>query len=265
MKGFEPDGILDPFAPVGLNEMDSVRLMNRIDKKYIFSAARLPFLLSRLYNSYSVLEIDNIRSFSYATTYFDTYDYLFFKHQVTGKLERNKVRHRLYENTGTAFLEVKKRTNTNRTIKWRIKAEKMPAHKIEGCPGEFVNRLIPVKSDQLIPVLLNNFNRITLVNAVFTERVTIDYNVSFTDTDTDTDSGKAEFPYLAIVEIKKASHSGRSEAEKVLREMSVRPTGFSKYCIGTAVMKDMPRKNILKQKLLMINKIKIEYDRSLNK
>lgn len=261
MKGFEPDGILDPFAPVGLNEMDSVRLMNRIDKKYVFSAAKLPFLLSRLYSSYSVLEIDNIRSFSYATTYFDTDDYLFFKHQVTGRLERNKVRHRLYENTGAAYLEVKKRTNTNRTIKWRIKAEKKPGPKIEGCPGEFVNRLIPVKSDQLIPVLLNNFNRITLVSAGFTERVTIDYNVSFTDTN----SGKAEFPYLAIVEIKKAFHSGRSEAENVLREMSVRPTGFSKYCIGTAVVKDVPRKNILKQKLLMIDKIKIEYDRSLSK
>jgi hypothetical protein len=259
MRGFELNGILDPFAPVGLHEMGNARLMNRVDKKYILSAARLPSLLSRLYKSYSVLEIDKIRSFSYATTYFDTDDFLFFKHQVTGKLERNKVRHRLYENTGTAFLEVKKRTNTNRTIKWRIAAENDAGQKIEGDSGDFISRLIPVNPDLLMPVLLNNFNRITLVNSGFTERVTIDYNVTFTDTN----SEKAEFPYLAIVEIKKEGHTERSVAENVLKEMSVRPTGFSKYCVGSAVVKDLPRKNILKRKLLMINKIKNEYYRSI--
>jgi hypothetical protein len=259
MRGFELDGILDPFSPVRLDELENVQLMNRIDKKYVFSAARLQYFLSRLYGGYNVLEIDNLRSFSYATTYFDTDDFLFFKHQVTGKLERNKVRHRLYENSGAAFLEVKRRTNTNRTIKWRIEAENKAGLKISGSSGEFVSGLITVNPDQLMPVLLNNFNRITLVNSGFSERVTIDYNISFTDTN----SSKAEFPYLAIVEIKKEDHTSRSIVENILKEMSVRPTGFSKYCVGSAVVKEMPRKNILKQKLLMINRIKNEYYRSI--
>jgi len=255
----EINRILDHFKPVGLEEMDSVRLMNRIDRKYVLSAAKIPVLLSMLNGGYRVLEINNNRTFSYSTTYLDTEDFIFFKHHLTGKLERNKVRYRRYDNTGMTYLEVKRKTNTNRTIKWRIKTENEKNISNDDPSGEFLSRLIPVKPDQLKPALFNTFNRITLVNEALSERVTIDLNISFSNINSD----EACFPYLGIVEVKKAENSFRSATEKALKDLTIRPSGFSKYCIGSAVVNNNPRKNILKRNFLQINKIKNEYYRSV--
>ena len=259
MEFNEINSILDHFDPVGLDEMDGVKLMDRIDKKYILSAGKIPLLLSRIDGGYRVLEMNNLRTFSYTTTYLDTEDFIFFRHHVTGRLERNKVRYRRYDNTGMTFLEVKRKTNTNRTIKWRIKTENEKSIGNAGTSGKFLSRLIPFSPDQLKPALLNKFRRITLVNDALSERITIDLNISFSNFTSNT----VEFPYLGIVEIKKGGHSFRSETEKALKELSIRPSGFSKYCIGSAIVNEIPRKNILKQNLLQIKKIENEYYRSV--
>ena len=112
--------VLNSFIPIGLNEMDQVSFMNRTDLKFVLSAGRVTDLLTSLDRGYKILEINNERLYSYCTTYLDTSDYLFFNQHLTGKLERNKVRFRKYESTGITFLEVKRTTNKNRTIKWRI-------------------------------------------------------------------------------------------------------------------------------------------------
>jgi len=259
MEPFDINNVLGHFQPIGLKEMDSVKLMNRVDMKYILPADKIPMILSKLNGYYKVLEIDNIRSFSYFTTYLDTDDFLFFNHHMTGRLERHKVRYRRYESTGVTYLEVKMRTNTNRTVKWRIKTENQNGEGFDAASGEFISRHIKLKPDQLKPVLFNNFKRITLVNVGMTERVTIDFNLTFADNN----SASAELPYLGIIEIKKEGSAYKSETEKTLREMSVRPTGFSKYCIGAAIFNEIPRKNMLKQKFILINKIKNEYYRSV--
>ena len=259
MKLNEINSILEHFRPVGLEEMDGVKLMNRIDRKFVLSAGKIPLLLTMLNGGYRVLEINNTRSFLYSTTYLDTEDYLFFKHHVTGKLERNKVRYRKYETTGTTFLEVKRKTNTNRTVKWRIKTENGTNIGNDDASGQFLSRLISMDPDQLKPALFNNFNRITLVNGGLSERVTIDLNIGFSNNNSD----PVEFPFLGIVEVKKGANSFRSETERALKELSIRPSGFSKYCIGSAIVNDIPRKNILKQKFLQLNKIENEYYRSV--
>src|SRR5664279_6433090 len=115
--------LLSSFVPIGLNEMDDVSLMNRVETKYVFSANKLPELLNHLSKGYRMLDIDLMRIFPYHTTYLDTSDFLFYTQQLRGKLNRHKVRYRCYESTGLAFLEIKKRTNKNRTIKWRIESQ----------------------------------------------------------------------------------------------------------------------------------------------
>jgi hypothetical protein len=256
----EINSILDRFRPVGLEEIDSAKLMNRIDRKYVLAAGKIPQLLSMLNGGYRVLEINNRHMFSYSTTYLDTEDFVFFKHHLTGKLERNKVRYRKYDNTDTIFLEVKRKTNKNRTIKWRIITENEKNINIDDLSRKFLSQLIPFNPDLLKPVLLNNFNRITLVNEGLSERVTIDLNISFSNGN----SNKVEFPFLGIVEVKKGANSYRSATENALKELNIRPSGFSKYCIGSAMVHDIPRKNILKQNFLHINKIKNEYFRSVS-
>ena len=70
--------LLDSLNPIGLDEMDRVKLMDRIDTKYLLSAGRLPDLLTMINGHYRVLEINDNRIFSYMTRYLDTVEYLFF-------------------------------------------------------------------------------------------------------------------------------------------------------------------------------------------
>lgn len=247
--------LLNAFDPISLGEMDRVGFMNRIDTKYVFSANRIPALLESLTGYYKVLEINNLRSLAYSTTYLDTPDYLFFRQHVTGKLERNKVRFRTYESTGTTFLEVKRRTNKNRTVKWRIENSPVNKEFYDDKAGAFLSKYIPAGSLLLKPVLVNRFSRITLVSNDMKERVTLDFELSFSDRA----GNKANIPSIAIAELKRESGANKSHISSALKKQMIRPTGFSKYCIGASMLYDIPRKNILKSKLLLINKIENEF------
>lgn len=249
--------LLGSFTRIGLNEMDEVKLMNRVETKYVFSSVKLPDLLFRLSGSYKVLAINNIMISPYHTTYLDTSDYLFYTQQVRGKLSRHKIRYRKYESTGLSFLEIKKKTNKNRTIKWRIENE-LNSNSPDDDAAKFIKKYLPDSLPDLRPVLINGFNRITLVGKEFKERITLDYNLSFASPD-----GKiSEFPYLAIAELKRECHNCLSPFGTVMKHSGIQPNRFSKYCIGSALIKAMPRKNILKRNLLLINKIKNEYIKS---
>jgi hypothetical protein len=249
--------VLSSFSQISLEEMDNARLMNRTDTKYVMSVSRIPSILTRMNGDYKVLEINGARVFSYFTTYMDTADYLFFNQHITGKLSRNKVRFRKYETTGTTFLEVKKKTNKNRTLKWRIENNIAPDGTFDAAAFEFIFKHVPDRSLVLKPVLINSFKRITMVGSVINERITLDYDISFSDPD----GRKAGLPSVAVVEVKKDRFTDRSRITEILKTSCVYPTGFSKYCIGNAVLNDLLRKNILKPKIIMINKIEDEYYR----
>jgi hypothetical protein len=249
--------ILNSFNAISLSEMDRVKLMNRVELKYVFCADRLPGLLSRLDKDYNVLEIDQVRLFPYCTTYMDTTDFLFFNQQVRGKLNRHKVRYRRYELSGHSFLEIKKKTNKNRTIKWRIENTLKPDSPDKDAKV-FIKKFLPDHLPDLHPVLINGFTRITLVGKERNERITLDYDITFAST-----YGKiSAFPFLAIAELKRDKHSSTSPFGLVMKQIGSQPCKFSKYCIGSALIMDMPRTNLLKPKLLLINKIENEYLKS---
>jgi hypothetical protein len=245
---------LNSFTPVGLHEMDGVKLMNRVETKYIFCADRLTELLNLVKGSYKALEIDHIRNFPYCTTYLDTSDFLFFTQQVRGKLNIHKVRYRRYESTGVSYLEIKKKTNKKRTVKWRIENSLKPdSPDTEAI--QFIKKYLPAGVTDLHPVLINGFTRITLVGTKCKERVTIDYDLTFASP-----FGKISgFPFLAIAELKREKHSCLSPFGLVMKLMRIQSGSFSKYCIGSALIMDMPRTNMLKPNLLLINKLENEY------
>ena len=250
--------VLNTFRPVGLEEMGNTRLMNRVDTKYLMSLRKVPELLILMDGAYRVLEINDNRLFSYYTTYLDTDDFLFFNQHVTGKLGRNKVRYRKYETTGITYLEVKRRTNKNRTIKWRIEHDPVPGHEFDKTAGEFINEYLPQNRLILKPVLISSFKRITLVGSEINERITIDQDLSYLDLE----GNQVWFPSVAIVEHKRERFDNGSPVRAILKYCLIHSTGFSKYCFGTAVMHDIPRKNILKPKFLLINKIENEFNSS---
>lgn len=248
------DESLNSFKPVSLNEMDSVKLMNRTDTKYIFPSDRLPAILELARKKYKVLEIEEQRDFSYNTTYLDTHDFLFFYHQTTGKLHRHKVRYRIYESSGVSYLEVKRKTNKNRTIKWRIKND-FQNKTCDEKALEFLQEHIPDSYHCLKPVLLNKFKRITLVGLETLERITLDHTLSFSD-----GTGRfIDLPFLAIAELKREGFTNNSPFINIIRQFNIRQTGFSKYCMGSAMLYDLPHKNNLKQKFILLNKVKNEH------
>ncbi len=242
--------ILKNFNPISLDEMDSIRLMNRTDTKFVFNANLLPALLNELKDHYRILEINNNKHFPYHTTYLDTHDFQFFYQHMSSRPGRYKVRYRKYEATGSAFLEVKLKNRQNRTVKWRISrnnSNDVPnEHEVE-----FLSHHVQQVATRLRPVLENQFHRITLAGLQTKERITIDYNLSFRSPE----GNEKHLPFLAIVELKREGFTGSTPITRALRKQRIHPSGFSKYCIGSVLIRHMKKQNILKSKLILINKL----------
>jgi hypothetical protein len=65
-------------------------------------------------------------------------------------------------------------------------------------------------------------------------------------------------PPLNKILVKRFDFSNRSPLTDTLKKNSIYPTGFSKYCFGTALLYDIPGKNQLKPKILLLNKLQTE-------
>lgn len=253
----DPENALQDFVATELPKLEKVKLMNRVDTKYVFPITTLPGIIDRMKGSYNVLEIERKRIFKYNTIYLDTEDFLFFNHHIHGKLNRIKVRFRQYEQTGESFLEIKKKTNTGRTFKWRTKSIMPENDAIRKSDIEFVRPYVNAEIMSLKPVLLTEFFRVTFMGRDFKERVTLDMDLTFTG-----QNGKKEYlPFAAVMEIKTERHSiSNSSLAGVLKSYHVYPSSFSKYCMGIAYVMNVPGKNVLKPQLLFLNKLKNEYN-----
>ena len=251
--------ILDSFNSIRLEEMDKSRLMDRIDTKYLLPANRVPDLLNLMKGRFRVLEVGNQRVSSYSTVYYDTQSFTFFYQHVTERTGRFKVRFRTYNSTGTTFLEIKRKTKKGRTVKWRI--ENSPAeHFFDETAKEFIKTRAAFDPGSLRQVLENNFKRITFTGFDTPERITLDLDLTFSTPE----GGSAELPMIAIIELKSQGVAVRSPFSALIKQFSVYPTAFSKYCMGCAILYDLPLKGILKPKILLLNRIENEYNGSLS-
>lgn len=98
---------LSAFSSISLEEMSTIRLMNRTDTKYIVSLSALMDVLQRASNCYRVQEVQGERNIVYHTTYLDTPDYAMYLAHQNGRVIREKIRVRTYVSSGLTFLEVK--------------------------------------------------------------------------------------------------------------------------------------------------------------
>ena len=106
---------------IGLEEAKVVRLMNRVDRKYLASADVMEELLGRVTDGYRVQEIAvGNRIAPYRTLYFDTDDLAMYTMHHNGKRNRQKLRVRTYRSSDTTFFEIKNKDNKGRTSKVRI-------------------------------------------------------------------------------------------------------------------------------------------------
>lgn len=245
---------LSKLNSVSLDSLHSVRLMNRVETKYVFNIRKLPDLIRMLAGNYQVLEIENMRMLPYFTTYLDTSDYLFYSQHVRGEFARYKLRYRIYEATNESFLEIKKKSNKGRTSKWRIENINNPGS-FDPEATCFILKHLPVSPALVKPAITNNFTRITLAGLEFGERITLDFNISFSSLD---NTREISLPYLAVAELKQDAYPEYSSFKALVKQLHIYPAGFSKYCIGSALLNDSVKKNMIKPKLLLLKKLENE-------
>ncbi|MCE1253108.1 MAG: polyphosphate polymerase domain-containing protein [Anaerolineae bacterium] len=247
--------IVSKFAPITLQEMDSVALLDRIDTKFVLSDAQLGLTLVNLCDDYRILSVQGQRLNHYHTLYFDTSDFELYNLHVNGRGDRYKVRSREYTDSKLSFLEVKHKTGKDRTIKDRL-STRQPLVSLSIEAESWLEKILPYASSELEPKLKNTFTRITLVNKYQVERVTLDVDLAFF-----TDWKQIKMTGIAIAEVKLDSRNQVSPFLTQMRKLHIRPQGFSKYCIGVSLLYDQVKKNQLKPGLLAIKKINHEvYD-----
>lgn len=239
------------FSTISLKEMDSVKLMDRTDTKYVFKFGQLPSILAQLKEEYKVLQVEGTPISKYETLYYDTLDFdLYHKHQ-TRRINRHKIRSRSYTDSGISFLEVKLKNSKGRTIKTRIKIDEIKQQlSREGAQGQFLTAETGYDSAKFYPQFWVNYHRITLVSLVNKERCTIDLNLQFLNNERVVD-----YSFLVILELKQEKATG-SLIAKIMKDMQIREGGLSKYCLGVISHNPEVKHNNFKQELLRINKLK---------
>ncbi len=241
--------IIGQFEGVSLKELDSVKLQNRIDSKYILTMEQLATLLKDIQPQQYILDIDHTRLFHYKTIYYDTPDFQFFKDHHNGCINRVKVRCREYIDSHLCFYEIKRKLFGTRTDKQRIVVDEL-YHEV---PLDKY-KLIQYKrlADKPIEMKLSNsFQRITLTNKQFTERITIDLGIQF-----HTPQAHTEINGIVVVEVKQGKTDIFSSTIQSLKRMGIRPSGFSKYAIGVSMLYPSLKHNNFKPILLKIDKLK---------
>ena len=240
--------LLLQLEPITLEEMSGIRLMNRTDKKFVTNKAKLVELLRLAQGKYYAQFNAGSRIATYRTTYWDTDDFHYYMEHHNGRSPRQKVRARTYMDSGTTFLEVKTKNNHGRTKKKRVE---IPGQGQIAEMNDFLLSLVHRPVEDIHETVQNNFHRITLVNYGKTERLTIDFDVRFHNYDTDQE---AETGDLVIIELKRDGNVF-SPVLDMLRQLRIKPSGFSKYCIGSVITNPARKKNLFKPKLVWINKL----------
>ncbi|MBP6455508.1 MAG: VTC domain-containing protein [Chitinophagaceae bacterium] len=242
--------ILNQFQAITLDELNAVQLLNRMDSKYILPISLLPKILNEIKENQFILEIEHHRFFNYETDYFDTEDFQFYKDHHNGYINRVKVRCRKYLENNLHFYEIKRKLFGTRTDKTRKVIATLPEELEENQYDEINYKRLENKP--LIKTISNKFKRITLCNKNFTERISIDFDISFLNQKGDI----VHLDYLSIIEVKQSKVDVMSGTIQILKRNKIYPSGFSKYSLGVALLEKNIKHNNFKPQLLKLEKIK---------
>lgn len=239
---------LNLYKSIQLSDLEQVKLLNRVDTKYVFHISDLEEILMDLKDEYSVLEINGKKMHAYETLYFDTPDFLLYKFHHNGKINRLKVRYRKYSDTGLTFFEVKYKVKGSRTDKIRLNKPDI----FEDLGPE---ELDMVRHYQVDPRCLEkklwvHFHRITIAKNDYSERATLDVGLRFKN-------GSADVSYedIVVAEIKQNKTSFNSPLIKALKSRHLEKSGFSKYSMGIAAIENI-KSNRFKPNFIKIDKIR---------
>jgi len=240
--------LTNQFEPIQLKEINQLKLLKRVDKKFVMPIEYLEKLLGKVKDDYQILEIENMRDFGYHTNYYDTPELDLYLNHQNQRANRFKIRTRDYMVSNNSFLEIKVKTNKGRTIKSRISIEKCTDLNDEH--RNYIESVVSIDSSKLIKSSENTFRRITLVSFKTLERITIDYDLKFYRNEK-----TISLPYISVVEIKKDRMGSASPVNHALKRLKIYPKGFSKYSIGLSYLIPELKQNSFKKTKLFLNKL----------
>lgn len=243
------DEIIAAFKPISLEEMDSVKLMDRTDTKFVFHVQDLDKILTEIVDHYRALEVEGTRWSPYETLYFDTSSLELYLRHHNQKMNRYKIRYRKYVNSNLHFFEIKFKNNKGRTIKKRIKESKIETS-IHNNAQQLLETITNFTADEMKPILYVNCSRATLVNTEIGERLTLDVKLQFIK-----DNQEISFEPLVIAELKQSKVNVQSPFYKLMKHYRFRSSSMSKYCFGVTQLFPDVKKNNFKPKILTLNKI----------
>ncbi len=229
--------------------MDSVKLMDRTDTKFVFHVQDLDAVLSEISKHYRALEVEGTRWSPYETLYYDTPGLELYIRHHNQKLNRYKIRYRKYVNSNLHFFEIKFKNNKGRTIKKRIKETAIETE-IKNNAQQLLESITGFKAAELKPILFVNCSRATLVNTQMEERLTLDVKLQFKR-----NGAELNFEPLVIAELKQNKVNVRSPFYKLMKHYRFRSSSMSKYCFGVTQLFPEIKKNNFKPKILTLNKI----------
>ena len=228
---------------IGLDAIESVALMDRFDSKFVVPTDWLASVVTDLHE-HRVLTIEGHTSTKYNNLYFDTEEAQCLEDHTRGRNSRFKIRIRHYDNTGAAFLEVKRRDVYGKTTKERMVRSSSFAWNAPLTDDEqaFLAELVPY-ADDLKPMLQSSFERFTLVHLKSGERITFDRDLAYVKPDQSANSSAwcRPIPHLAVVEWKQSTVNHQGSLIQSFRRQPGRrgPLGralrVSKFVLGNAV------------------------------
>jgi hypothetical protein len=238
----------ESLSAVGLAELlTTAALLDRIDRKYVVSRDEFALLAERLRGTHAVLEIDGCRAFRYHTTYFDTGEHQIYRDHIQDRRRRYKCRAREYVDSGVCLFEVKLKGPRGQTVKHRMDYDRMRRDELTEPALAFLSDCLERSYGrppdvQLRPALAVAFTRVTLAAPGLRERLTCDFDLSFSAPDGTSGMLAAD---RVIVESKSAR--GNAIADRELRELGARPErSCSKYCLGVGFTNPDVRSNRLR-------------------
>jgi len=242
------------FNTISLDEMnDKVRLMNRVDTKFVFNDYHLLSILEELKSDYYVLYVDDTRLAPYETLYFDTEDLGLFENHHNQRGTRHKIRYRRYVNSDINFFELKEKINTGRTIKKRIPTGTFSWDSYQSSFKLFAQFYLKNTEANLSPSLWVYFSRITLAKKDYTERATLDVGITFKGVGLDAPIKRLH--NIAILEAKQPKLDRSSPIVRTLKKHAIYPMRISKYCTGVTKCYNGIKTNRFKEKMLTLERM----------
>lgn len=229
--------------------MDSVKLQDRTDTKFMFPESLLPGILELMQADYFALDINGMRYNHYETLYFDTDNFDLYKRHHNGKVNRFKFRARRYVESNLHFFEVKFKNNKGRTIKDRIKRPQID-NVICDASDELVRNISNVDPATLKAKLWVNYRRMTFVSKHSEERLTIDTKLTYID-----EKQTIPIQSLVIAEVKRSSVRARSRFVDLMKKYHVKEKSISKYCLGVITLNSTIKQNNFKPTILYLQKL----------